>query len=218
MFGISRSQTPGISGLRRRFRNKFFFLECDISDNNKFLGCLSEAVNTLPRVDFAVGNAGMRSRISINDASIERYQHVLDLNTLAQIQMAKLLIEHSLEHSLPLHLLFLTSIVGPRGFSNLSTYACSKSALEGFVRSAAVEYAQKKILINCLAPGFVKSSYHKDFIKSQPQLHEWTLARTPMGRWGTCQEIAHLAAFLISRQNSYMTGTTVYCDGGWTSA
>ena len=169
-------------------------------------------------MDYAVGNAGMRSRISMNTASIERYRQVLDINTLSQIQMAKFLIGHSLERSLPLNLLFLTSVVGPRGFSDLSTYACSKSALEGFVRSAAVEYARRKIVINCLAPGFVKSSYHKEFTKSQPELHQWTLGRTPMGRWGTCHEIAHLIAFLVSKQNSYMTGSTVYCDGGWTSA
>ena len=218
VIGISRSITPGISGLLRRFKSTFRFFECDISDGEKFNNCLAEALSILPSVDYAVGNAGMRSRISINAASTERYRQVLDLNTLSQIQMAKFLIDHSLEHALPLNLLFLTSIVGPRGFSDLSTYACSKSALEGFVRSAAVEYARRKIVINCLAPGFVKSSYHKEFTKSQPELHRWTLERTPMGRWGTCHEIAHLIAFLVSKQNSYMTGTTVYCDGGWTSA
>jgi len=216
--GISRSRTPGILGLIRRFGEKFHFLECDICDDQIFLNCLGEAINTLPKVDYAVGNAGMRSRISISAATMDRYRQVLDMNTLSQTQMAKFLIDHSLERSLPLNLLFITSIVGPRGFSDLSTYACSKSALEGFVRSAAVEYARRKIIINCLAPGFVKSSYHKEFTKSQPELHQWTLERTPMGRWGTCHKVANLIAFLVSKQNSYMTGTTVYCDGGWTSA
>lgn len=218
VIGISRSRTPGITGLQRRFGEKFKFIECDISESIAFHNCLKEAIKALPTVDYAVGNAGIRSRISMNEASIERYRQVLDVNTISQIQLAQVLINHSLEQSLPLNLLFLTSIVGPRGFSDLSTYACSKSALEGFVRSAAVEYARRKILINCLAPGYVKSSYHKDFTKSQPELHQWTLGRTPMGRWGTCHEIAHLIAFLVSKLNSYMTGATVYCDGGWTSA
>lgn len=218
VIGISRTRTLGVTGLLHRFKDKFSFLECDISDKAIFDNCLTEAVAVLPAVDYAVGNAGMRSRIPINAASIDRYREVIDVNTLPQIQMAKVLIDHSLEQGHPLKLLFLTSIVGPRGFSDLSTYACSKSALEGFTRSAAVEYARSNIQINCIAPGFIKSSYHKEFARSQPELHKWTLERTPMRRWGTCHEIAHLIAFLVSKHNSYMTGATVYCDGGWTSA
>jgi NAD(P)-dependent dehydrogenase (short-subunit alcohol dehydrogenase family) len=218
VIGISRSKTPGILGLLRRFEGRFHFFECDICNSEILDDCLTQAIAILPFVDYAVGNAGMRSRVSMSEASMDRFSQVLNVNTLPQIQMAKFLIDNAIERSRPLNLLFLTSIVGPRGFSGLSTYACSKSALEGFVRSAAVEYARRKILINCLAPGFVKSSYHRDFTKSQPELHEWTLSRTPLGRWGTCHEVAHLIAFLVSKQNSYMTGTTVYCDGGWTSA
>ena len=96
-------------------------------------------------------------------------------------------------------------------------YAVSKSALEGFMRSAAVEYAKHNIQINCLAPGFVKSSYSDNFKKNKKELYDWTIAQTPMGRWGGCDEIADLALFLISQKNSYMTGTVVYCDGGWTA-
>jgi NAD(P)-dependent dehydrogenase (short-subunit alcohol dehydrogenase family) len=156
--------------------------------------------------------------VALEEAPLERYREVLDVNTLSQIHMAKVLIAHAIRLEQHINLLFLTSIVGPRGFSDLSTYACSKSALEGFVRSTAVEFARKKVQINCLAPGFVKSSYHSDFVRRQPELHRWTLERTPMGRWGTCHEVARVIAFLTSRSNSYMTGTVIYCDGGWVSA
>jgi 2-deoxy-D-gluconate 3-dehydrogenase len=216
--GISRSTTPGILGLRHRFGKQFVFIECDISDHSTFEAALKEASSKLPTVNFAVGNAGIRSRMSIENASIDLYREVLEVNTISQIKMAHVLIKLAIERQDPLNLLFLTSIVGPRGFSDLSTYACSKSGLEGFVRSAAVEYAKHQIQINCLAPGFIKSSYHKNFVTNQSALHQWTLERTPMGRWGTCSEVAHLIAFLISRRNSYMTGNTIYCDGGWTSA
>ena len=104
-----------------------------------------------------------------------------------------------------------------RGFDELSTYAVSKSALEGFMRSASVEYAKDGIQLNCLAPGFVESSYAENFKENRKDLYEWTLAQTPMGRWGKCEEMANIASFMISVQNSYMTGTTIYSDGGWTA-
>ena len=85
------------------------------------------------------------------------------------------------------------------------------------MKSAAIENAKKNIQINCIAPGFVESSYAKNFKNSKPELYIWTIDQTPMGRWGTCNEIADVAIFLVSEINSYMTGSVIYCDGGWTA-
>ena len=101
--------------------------------------------------------------------------------------------------------------------TELSTSAVSKSALEGFVKSAAVELAKENVQINCLSPGFVDSSYSSDFKLNKKELYKWTLEQTPMGRWGSCEEIAKFISFLISKENSYMTGSILYCDGGWTA-
>ena len=85
------------------------------------------------------------------------------------------------------------------------------------MRSAAVEYGSKGIQINCLAPGFVESSYADAFRINNKELYEWTINQTPMKRWGKCDEIADLALFLISKKNSFMTGSVIYSDGGWTA-
>ena len=111
----------------------------------------------------------------------------------------------------------ISSIVGLRGFNELSSYAVSKAALEGFIKSSSVEWAKDNIRVNGLAPGFVESSYAESFKKNKSSLYEWTLDQIPMKRWGTCEEIANIIKFLVSNLNSYMTGTIVYCDGGWTA-
>ena len=85
------------------------------------------------------------------------------------------------------------------------------------MKSAAVELAKSQIQLNCLAPGFVESSYAEEFKLKKKELYEWTISQTPMGRWGTCEEIADLAIFLISEKNSFMTGSVIYSDGGWTA-
>ena len=79
------------------------------------------------------------------------------------------------------------------------------------------KYAKDSIQLNCLAPGFVESSYAENFKENRKDLYEWTIDQIPMGRWGKCEEMANIASFMISEQNSYMTGTTIYSDGGWTA-
>ena len=150
-------------------------------------------------------------------SNLDTYRKVIEINTLSNINIAKKLISTNVAIKKACNILLISSIVGTRGFDELSTYAVSKSALEGFMRSIAVEYGKNNIQINCLAPGFVESSYATNFRENQKELYDWTIAQTPMGRWGTCDEIAEVASFLISEQNSYMTGSVIYSDGGWTA-
>ena len=97
------------------------------------------------------------SRKSIELSSLDLYRNIFEVNTIANINIAKKLISF-LNKNKHLNILFISSIVGARGFNELSTYAVSKAALEGFVKSAAVELSKEKIQLNCLSPGFVNSS------------------------------------------------------------
>ena len=91
-------------------------------------------------------------------------------------------------------------------------------AMEGFIKSAAVEYAKKSVRINMVSPGFIKTSYHRQFLKNQKKLNKWILSRTPMGRWGNPEEVSNVIEFLICGKSSYITGTTIFVDGGWNIA
>ena len=215
--GISRSSNSEIDCLRKLYKERFLFFESRIEDSKNILEILDFVKKRYGEINFGICNAGIRSRLSISESSLEVYRNVLEINTISNINIAKKLIAISLDNRSACHILFVSSIVGTRGFDELSTYAVSKSALEGFMRSASVEYAKDGIQLNCLAPGFVESSYAENFKENKKDLYEWTLAQTPMGRWGKCEEMANIASFMISEQNSYMTGTTIYSDGGWTA-
>ena len=106
----------------------------------------------------------------------------------------------------------ITSIVGNFGFDELANYASSKGALESLTKSLAVEYAQKNVRINSIAPGFIESSYYPKFKKNK-KLYKWTLSKIPMKRWGKCEELSPMIELLISEKSSYMTGTTIFIDG-----
>lgn len=215
--GISRTKTPEVDTLLKEYADRLTFLCCDICSHEKLNSWISNVISQVGYPDFAICNAGMRSRIKINAATLDDYRKVLETNTISQINIVKHLAGLKKDIAKPLKVLAVSSIVGSRGFDELSTYGVSKAALEGFVKSAAVELAPDNIQINCINPGFVRSSYSEVFKRDKYDLYEWTLCKTPMGRWGECDEIARLSLFLVSQLNSYMSGAIVYCDGGWTS-
>ena len=110
------------------------------------------------------------------------------------------------------------SIVGEKGLSELSGYGASKAALNGLTKCLMSEFSQnyKKIRINCLNPGFVKTSFYKKFKKNK-KLYNWTLSKTPLKRWANSIEISNLILFLLSENSTYINGQCINIDGGWTS-
>ena len=110
----------------------------------------------------------------------------------------------------------MSSIAGTLGLSDLSAYISSKSAILGLTKSLAVEFAEKNLKINAIAPGFIETSYFEDF-KDQEELYKFTLERTPMNRWGKSNEIAQACLFLASDMSSFITGETLNIDGGWSA-
>ena len=214
--GVTRSQNPTMQNLSESKDKHCDLYFQDVTDRVSASN-LIENLHPSIHIKRAILNAGIRSRIALADAGPGVFENVFSVNCLSTILWTKLLIERARKYEHPLNVLVVSSIVGARGFSDLSTYATSKSALEGFVRSAAVEYAKKQIIINAISPGFVASSYAESFRKNRADLYQWTLDQTPMGRWGTCQEVAKVCAFLVSPDNTYMTGAVIPCDGGWMS-
>jgi len=110
----------------------------------------------------------------------------------------------------------MSSIAGTLGFANLSGYVMSKAAIVGLTKSLAVEFSDKNIQVNALAPGFCKTSYFEKF-QENTELYDFTLSRIPMNRWGSSKEVADVCVFLASNMSNYMTGEVLKVDGGWSA-
>ena len=111
----------------------------------------------------------------------------------------------------------ISSIVGNIGFKELSGYASTKAAVDGLTKSLAAEFAENKIRVNSIAPGFIKSSYYKNFKENKSKLYKWTLSRIPLDKWGENLDVAYLTLFLLSENSKYINGQVIKIDGGWTS-
>lgn len=217
VIGISKSSNSNIIDLKKKYKN-FVFIKLDLSKKKLTETKIQNILTNHKNITFLINNAGIRYRKNSINSNFRTYQKVLDNNFFSAAILSNAYIKYLSYKNFTLKssIVNITSIVGPRGFADLSNYASSKGALEYFSKSLAVEYAKKNIRVNCVAPGFIKSSYHENF-KKNSTLYDWTVNRTPMNRWGEIDEIYPLVEFLLSKGSSYITGNTIYVDGGWTA-
>jgi NAD(P)-dependent dehydrogenase (short-subunit alcohol dehydrogenase family) len=165
-------------------------------------------------IDGLINNAGVRQRKKFENISQFDLDEVYNTNLKSIFFLTQLFLNLLKNKGSVIN---LASIVGPNGFSDLSGYALSKSGLIGLTKSLSIEFSKKKIRVNSISPGFIKSSYEKKFRKNFPKIYKYTIDRTPLKRWGECEEVSDLILFLLSNNSSFITGNNIFIDGGWSA-
>ena len=163
-----------------------------------------------------VNNAAERQRSSFEKINLFKLEKLFKINFFSIFSIMKIFYKYISNKNVKSSIVNLGSIVGKLGFEHLSGYASTKSALVGLTKSFAVEMADRNIRANIVNPGFIETSYFKNF-KKKKKLYSWTLSRIPMKRWGESNEISKLICFLLSQNSSYINGQEINIDGGWTS-
>jgi NAD(P)-dependent dehydrogenase (short-subunit alcohol dehydrogenase family) len=141
--------------------------------------------------------------------------HVLAVNLIAPIELALAAGRRMLERGYG-RIVNITSIHGRAGAMGCLPYDASKAALDNATRTLAAEWSRRGVLVNAIAPGFVRTAMCTDERLAQPWFTDGYVAsgRLPLGRAATPDEIAKPVAWLASRENTYITGQVVYADGG----
>ena len=175
---------------------------------------IEEFINTchteLEGIDVLINNAGITlDNISIR-LSDENWKKVVDINLTSTFLMCKHSIKKMLKNKQG-KIINITSIVAHTGNLGQANYAASKAGIIGFSKSLAIEYAKKKININCISPGFIKTEMTD---KINEEFRKMLINKIPSGDLGTGQDVANSAAFLASEMSDYITGETLHVNGG----
>jgi 3-oxoacyl-[acyl-carrier protein] reductase len=171
---------------------------------------VDECHSELGGLDVLVNNAG----ITLDNISIrlteENWKKVIDINLTSTFLMCKNAIKKMLKNKQG-KIINITSIVGHTGNLGQANYAASKAGIVGFSKSLAIEYAKKKININCISPGFIKTEMTD---KINEEFKKILVAKIPSGDLGSGEDIANCTVFLASEMSDYITGETIHVNGG----
>lgn len=187
--------------------NLLTIIEGDATDANVIdAACLAAG-----SIQGVVACAGI-SRVSASvDFSRAEWDKVLAINLTAVFDLMRRASESAAENA---SFVAVSSIMAVQGFAGRAAYSASKSAINGLVRSMSTELAPR-IRVNSVAPGFVMTDIARMNIAKGNIEDRTILDRTPMGRWGEPEDIASSICFLLGRDSSWITGTTLVVDGGW---
>jgi NAD(P)-dependent dehydrogenase (short-subunit alcohol dehydrogenase family) len=142
------------------------------------------------------------------------WQHVVDVNLTGTFFCCRAAASHMLEAGSG-SIITISSVHGSTGVARMAAYAASKGAIESLTRSLAIEWAQRGVRVNCLAPGYIRTDLTAAYLDSRNG--DQVISRIPMGLPGRPEDLVGAAIFLASDASSYMTGAIVAVDGGWTA-
>lgn len=166
-------------------------------------------------IDIWVNNAGIEEGAPSDQKSIEAWQRVLDVNLTGVFAGCRCAISHFLEHDMPGTIINLSSVHEVIPWPHFADYAASKAGVGMLTKTLALEYADRGIRVNAIAPGAMNTPINAQKL-ADPEQRAATERLIPMGYVGAPEDVAAAAAWLASDQASYVTGTTLFVDGGMT--
>ena len=180
----------------------------DLADSEQIEGMFA-AYGDQP-IHILVNAAGITKREKVMDVSLELWTSIIDIN----LRACFLCIQHAVRR-MPDdggRIVNISSHSAVKGSAGRGAYAASKGGLDALTRVMAVEFASKKITVNCILPGPIESAMT---LRHSPEERQRWLARLPMQRYGKAEEIAALTHFLCTEQAGYITGQSIGVDGGF---
>jgi len=184
----------------------------DLMDTQQILSLVAAAKEGYGRIDILINNSArsfMRSLLEIRE---DGYDKIFDVNVKAAFllsrETAKIMMEQGGGR-----IINITTVGAVRGGSGMGLYHASKAALNMLTKCMAVEWAPHNINVNAVGPGLTKTAFSEP-IWSNPEVEKNIASRIPKGRLAEPEEIVGSVLFLCSEDSSYITGTTIYVDGG----
>jgi len=192
------------------------FLPLDVTREDQWNSAIAATVSEFGKLDILVNNAGIGGTSMIEDTTVEQWDRVMDINAKGVFLGTKAAIPE-MRRAGGGSIINISSQLGLVGMDISSPqYQASKGAVRLLTKSTAIQYAKEGIRANSVHPGPVNTPL-TELRRGDPEIQRIMLSRIPMGRYGESAEIAYGVLFLASDESSFMTGSELVMDGGWTA-
>jgi len=215
---VNRNEQEGVNAakqLEQDFGTKVISYVADITSQSETVAMAEAAYNTFGKIDILINSAGINIRGAIDEVSLDDFNKVMNVNVNGTWLSCKAVIPF-MKKTGSGRIINLASTLGLIGMADRTPYTASKGAIVNMTRALAIELAPFHINVNAICPGPFLTAMNIP-IKDSEEAKKNVLGATALGRWAELQEIQGAAIFLASDASSYMVGSILTVDGGWTA-
>ena len=191
-------------------------LDVDVTNERSVEALVGATVQQCGRIDILVNNAGINIRKPAQELPLQQWQQVIDTNLTSAFVCSQAAYPQ-FKRAGGGKIINIGSMLSIFGASFAPAYGASKGGIVQLTKSLAVGWAADNIQVNAILPGWIDTDLTRQARQQLPGLNERVLARSPSGRWGVIDDFEGIAVFLASAASSFITGTAIAVDGGYST-
>jgi len=188
----------------------------DVTDPEAVTSVMAAAKQQIGTLDVLVNNAGIREIVPVLELSYEEWSRVINVNITGVFLCAQAFAREVISAEGTGAIVNLASTLGVVASPNRAAYTASKHAVVGLTKEMAMEFGEKNIRVNAVGPGVIRTPLTERYFQTEENA-ELIRSVHSLNRWGQPPEVAKAILFLASDDASFVTGTTLMVDGGWTA-
>ena len=209
----SEMNQAGAARISEQTGQETLAVTCDVSEDDHLKNLLQVTLDRFGRCDILLNNAGIILTGDILDLAPDDFDRVISVNLRAYFVMSQLVSRHMVAHGVEGSIINMASLNSELAIPNQVAYVSSKGGVQQLTKATALRLAEHNIRVNAIGPGSIKTRV-LDAVMTDDEARRRILSRTPLKRLGEPSEVASIAVFLASDYASYLTGQTIYPDGG----
>jgi glucose 1-dehydrogenase len=189
------------------------YVHCDVGEPKDVQKLIDTAVSKFGKLDVAVCNAGINKVKDFLDVTLDEWNEVLRVNLTGIFLTGQTAARQMVKQGSGGAIVNMSSVNAVMAIPTIAPYVASKGGINQLTRAMAMSLATKGVRVNAIGPGSISTDMVK-MVAKDPKVRYAQMARTPLGRYGEPEEVARVALFLATDDSSYITGQTIYPDGG----